>query len=66
MCSQTCRGLVAMHACGLVHGDVKPQNILITPACSSSERLCDRVRLADVAGMGMQREVGGNSPADCR
>jgi serine/threonine protein kinase len=32
---QVCRGLAAIHEVGIVHGDIKPQNVMVAPAgCS--------------------------------
>jgi serine/threonine protein kinase, bacterial len=39
---QVCAALAAVHAAGIVHGDVKPNNILVPP-----DRGSDRVRLVD-------------------
>jgi serine/threonine protein kinase len=35
LCHNVADGLLAMHECGVVHGDVKPENILIFPSRTS-------------------------------
>ena len=37
LCSDIASGLSALHNCGIVHGDVKPENILVFPRIGSQE-----------------------------
>jgi serine/threonine protein kinase len=37
LCSDIANGLSALHKCGIVHGDVKPENILVFPQRGSQE-----------------------------
>ena len=46
----SCRGMTAIHECGLIHRDVKPSNILISESGS--------VKLAD---FGLAKAVGGGT-----
>jgi len=50
--SQVCRALVHAHALGLIHRDVKPKNIMITPA-----------GIAKLADMGLAREAADQQAA---
>jgi serine/threonine-protein kinase len=48
--SQTCDGLDAAHRAGIIHRDIKPTNLILTP--SGVVKICDFgvVRLLDMAG----------------
>ena len=48
---QVCRGLEYIHARGLVHNDLKPQNIIVTAATPATCKLCD-FGLASARGSG--------------
>ncbi len=55
-------GLEALHAAGIAHGDVKPLNVLVTPAVdAASAALPSDVRLVDfgLASLTGQRETSG-------
>jgi len=68
---QAARGLEAIHAEGLVHGDIKPSNILVDEAgraqvidFSSCRAVGDRVRGGTLRYMPPERFDGGSEVAD--
>ncbi|HEY8212013.1 MAG TPA: serine/threonine-protein kinase [Myxococcaceae bacterium] len=53
---QVCEGLSAAHACGIVHRDVKPENVMVVPTATGGE-------LAKLVDFGIARAVDGGSDA---
>lgn len=53
---QLCAGLAEAHACGVVHGDLKPGNVILTKAPDGSMR-------AAITDFGLARSVGLMDPA---
>lgn len=51
--SQCCEGLQAAHEKGIIHGDIKPENIMLTPG--------NRVKILD---FGVARRAWNNNPDD--
>jgi eukaryotic-like serine/threonine-protein kinase len=51
--SQCCEGLQAAHEKGIIHGDIKPENIMLTPG--------DRVKILD---FGVARRAWNSNPND--
>src|SRR6202030_868166 len=51
--SQCCEGLQAAHEKGIIHGDIKPENIMLTPG--------NRVKILD---FGVARRVWRAAPPD--
>jgi serine/threonine protein kinase len=47
ICRDIVRGLAFLHDCGIVHGDVKPDNILLFPSDAVYRRNCPVAKLAD-------------------
>ncbi|CAN9165167.1 unnamed protein product [Alternaria alternata] len=50
LCYDVGRGLSALHACGIVHGDMKHENVLIVPAKEPLDGIPYTVKLADFGG----------------
>jgi hypothetical protein len=61
LAQQICGALEAAHRAGVVHRDVKPQNILMGPPGALDARLCDfgLARTADLAGLTTRSTVLG-------
>jgi serine/threonine protein kinase len=56
---QICAGLAAAHEVGVIHGDIKPQNIIIEPAGGLKIMDFGSAHLIDEAGMTMTGKVIG-------
>jgi serine/threonine protein kinase len=56
---QICRGLSAIHASSLVHGDLKPTNVLIGPASRVAIADLGMSRVLDQLGKHAEPEIGG-------
>ncbi len=55
---QVAEGLAAMHAAGIVHCDIKPDNLFLTSAAGNAKRLkLLDFGLAEVSGQGVKTEV---------
>ncbi|CAN9196056.1 unnamed protein product [Alternaria alternata] len=50
LCYDVGRGLSALHACGIVHGDMKHENVLIVPAKEPLDGISYTAKLADFGG----------------
>ncbi|KAL1792232.1 hypothetical protein ACET3X_009983 [Alternaria dauci] len=50
LCYDVGRGLSALHACGIVHGDMKHENVLIIPAKEPLNGISYTAKLADFGG----------------
>jgi serine/threonine protein kinase len=50
LCYDVGRGLSALHACGIVHGDMKHENVLIFPAKDPLADISYTAKLADFGG----------------
>jgi serine/threonine protein kinase len=50
LCYDVGRGLSALHACGIVHGDMKHENVLIVPAKEPLDNIPYTAKLADFGG----------------
>ena len=69
---QLCAGLHAAHAAGIVHGDLKPENLMVLDAGESGERIkvmdFGLARLSDVPHIALDklngtcRHIGGGTP----
>src|SRR5262249_4085490 len=56
---QVCAGLAAAHAVGVIHGDIKPQNIVIEPAGGLKIMDFGNANLTDERGMTVKGAVTG-------
>jgi len=56
---QVCAGLAAAHAVGVIHGDIKPQNIIIEPAGGLKIMDFGNAHLTDERGMTVKGAVTG-------
>ncbi|MCY3021834.1 MAG: protein kinase [Planctomycetota bacterium] len=61
ICIAAARGLAAAHACGIIHRDVKPDNILVPVALEERKLLFSEAKVAD---LGLARTEHGEPPAD--
>lgn len=50
LCYDVGRALSALHACGIVHGDIKHENVLIFPSENLSDDILYTAKLADFGG----------------
>ncbi|OSS47470.1 hypothetical protein B5807_07180 [Epicoccum nigrum] len=58
LCYDVGRGLSALHACGIVHEDMKHENVLIFPAKEPLSHLLYTAKLADFGGAIMDMDPG--------
>jgi len=56
---QICRALAYLHARGVIHGDLKPQNVLVMAGAGDADSMAYRVKLVD---FGLAHEI--RSPED--
>ncbi|CAI9633498.1 unnamed protein product [Alternaria burnsii] len=59
LCYDVGRGLSALHACGIVHGDMKHENVLIVPAKEPLDGISYTAKLADFGGAVMNMTPNG-------
>ncbi|MCW8132312.1 MAG: SUMF1/EgtB/PvdO family nonheme iron enzyme [Planctomycetota bacterium] len=59
ICAAAAKGLAAAHAEGIIHRDVKPDNILIPTSKNGEELYFAQAKLAD---LGLARSVAGDRP----
>jgi serine/threonine-protein kinase len=60
---QVCSALASAHDAGIIHRDVKPENIMLVPGRDDDGNPCDRVKVCDF-GMAKLREPDSESVAE--
>ncbi|ESK89537.1 hypothetical protein Moror_1197 [Moniliophthora roreri MCA 2997] len=61
LCYDVSKGISILHACGIVHGDLKHENILIFPSRNPNAEVAYIAKLADFGGSVMDLEDQGSS-----
>ncbi|KAL0061980.1 hypothetical protein AAF712_011135 [Marasmius tenuissimus] len=61
LCYDVSKGISILHACGIVHGDLKHENVLVFPNSDQNSDVLYTAKLADFGGSVMDLDAEGSS-----
>ncbi|KAL0060515.1 hypothetical protein AAF712_012705 [Marasmius tenuissimus] len=61
LCYDVSKGISILHACGIVHGDLKHENVLVFPNSDKNSDVLYTAKLADFGGSVMDLDAEGSS-----